>query len=256
MNTNLRGNNQQPPRATDTALDQANIENLTALWRAMGATASDDALPGLHASPGWPHRFWFDGLRAPKVTPQVHNALANLPARAMVPVWRASGADSELEQILRQLGYSVALEQRAMHLTQWQDLPPDSLTLHPVASGNEQKLWTQLCSDAFGYPIDGAVIAHLARDDRARLWLAEQDGEAVATALLFRTGGTVGVHQVGVPAAYRGRGVARAMMQALMHQCQVPDTESLVLQASAAGEGLYRQLGFQPRFLLRSYQRQ
>ncbi|MBN7798326.1 GNAT family N-acetyltransferase [Parahaliea mediterranea] len=240
----------------DASLDTANIDNLTALWHAMGATALDDTLPGLHACTGWPHRFWFDWRRPPQPTVQLHDALAALPPRAMVPVWRADKAGSALEQSLRQLGYTVALEQRAMHLRQWPVFPASSLALRPALSDDELNRWTQLCSEAFGYPIDSGVMARLARDDRASLWLAEDKGEAVATALLFRTGGTVGMHQVGVPAAQRGRGVARALMQALMNQCHARDTDSLVLQASAAGEGLYRQLGFQQRFLLRSYRRQ
>nr|WP_277611068.1 GNAT family N-acetyltransferase [Microbulbifer celer] len=130
-----------------------------------------------------------------------------------------------------------------------------ALQLRPVQFAGEVQTWVTVCSEAFGYRIDTAVIAGLAAHQDTRLWLAEIDGVAVATALLFRTGEVTGVHQVGVPERFRGRGIARELMQALLARCQQSGAGRVTLQASEMGEGLYRQLGFTPQFPIFSYRR-
>jgi GNAT superfamily N-acetyltransferase len=44
--------------------------------------------------------------------------------------------------------------------------------------------------------------------------------------------------------AWRRRGVARSLMEAILTWARAADLESLVLHASAEGRGLYQQLGF------------
>ncbi|WP_407666147.1 GNAT family N-acetyltransferase [Microbulbifer bruguierae] len=66
----------------------------------------------------------------------------------------------------------------------------------------------------------------------------------------------MGIHQVGVPPDFRGRGIARALMQSLLEQCQIAGAHYVTLQASQMGEGLYQQLGFARRFQIASFRRQ
>jgi ribosomal protein S18 acetylase RimI-like enzyme len=65
----------------------------------------------------------------------------------------------------------------------------------------------------------------------------------------------MGVHLVGVIADFRGRGIARALMQYIINLSIALDGKYLMLQASAAGESLYRELGFMKQFTIKNYQR-
>lgn len=238
----------------DKALDKANIDNLTALWRAMGTRAAS-GVPGLHASAGWPDRCWFDWGEEPAAP--AGDLLAHLPPTAMVPVWAADERNSPLEQALVRDGFAVCLEQRAMHLNLdgWTGTSPAPLQLARVTSLSQVESWTGACSRAFGYRIDVAPIRRIARDPAVRLLQARVDGRLAATALLYKTGGVIGVHQLGVLPEYRGRGVAGALMRNILAACREWQGRFVTLQSSVAGEGLYRKLGFVPRFNIRSYRR-
>ncbi|MCK7596527.1 GNAT family N-acetyltransferase [Microbulbifer sp. CAU 1566] len=242
-------------KTAENQLDQANIDNLTTLWRVMGAQrAYREQSTQLYACHRWPYRHWFEADSVPP-TETLANIFNSLPPSATVPIWDAT---AELGTPLHNAGFKIGSEQRAMHLelAQWQPAPTDSaLNLTQVRSAAELEHWVRICSDAFGYEIDTGVMANAATNPETSLWLAEQKGVAVATALLFRTGDVIGIHQVGVPEAYRGRGIARALMQQLLNHCRQTGARYATLQASTMGEGLYRQLGFKSRFLITNYRR-
>lgn len=234
------------------ALDKANIDNLTALWRAMGASAVSGA-PGLHACTGWPDRHWFDWGREPAAV--ADDLSARLPPRAMVPVWAAGDRKSPLQRALENSGLAVCLEQLAMYLPleDWAGSPGSGLHIERVSSPAQVQSWTDACSRAFGYRIDVAPIERLAGHPAARLLLATEGEVPLATALLFKTGPVIGVHQVGVVPEMRGKGIAVALMQDILNTCREWRGECVTLQASAAGKGLYRKLGFRPQFRIASY---
>lgn len=237
-------------------LDKANIDNLTALWRTMGARPVPDAdMPGLQACTGWPHRYWFDWGREPASAWQ--RLPARLPPRAMMPIWAADQRISPLEQALTAQGFTVCLEQQAMHLSLSGSVvvPRDELQVRPVITPEQVASWTQVCSRAFGYAVDASVIQRIASQPGVRLLLAKLEEKTVATALLYKTGEVIGLHQVGVPPEHQGKGIAYGLMHRLIAACQDWGGHHITLQASSAGEGLYRRLGFEPRFRIRSYRR-
>lgn len=249
--------NMADARLNGEALDNANLDNLTALWTAMGAKPLPEhaGIADIIACDRWPNRYWFPRGTALPAAHTLKALLQQLPARAQVPVFTDN---PDLTQGLRDSGYDVFLEQQAMHLelARWQPAPASAtLPLHRVQSAAEVANWTEVCSAAFGYHIDIAVIEQLARHPDASLWQASLDGETVATALLFRTGVVTGIHLVGVPEAFRGRGIARSLMQAVLNHCRASGAHYATLQASRMGEGLYWQLGFERRFQISSFRR-
>ncbi|MGR7921871.1 GNAT family N-acetyltransferase [Zobellella denitrificans] len=233
----------------DMQLDKVNIDNLTALWRAMGSEPA--GMAGLQASRGWPHRFWFDWGHQPELE---GHELARLPPRAMVPVWTAGSA---LERALTSQGFGLVLEQRAMHLRLAGEgsRPEGGLRLSRVLTPAQAECWAALCGRAFGYEVAAATVRRLLGAGGACLLLASREGGPVATALLFHTGEVTGIHQVGVVPEHRGQGIAHELMLQLMALAREQGARYLTLQASAAGEGLYRRLGFAPRFSISSYRR-
>jgi GNAT superfamily N-acetyltransferase len=111
--------------------------------------------------------------------------------------------------------------------------------------------WVATGSKAFGYSIDAKVIAPLLKCDDIQLLLAyDENAEPVATGLLFKTADVVGIHQIGVPAGYQGKGYATQMMRFLIQSAEQWQASHVVLQASAAGKPVYKKLGFVEQFLI------
>lgn len=240
-------------------VNQLNIDNLTSLWKKMGVQVEPEfALDGLTISHTWPNRFWFGWNATSQQVEKIIPQLPSLPTRAVVPVWTGAGdAAVQLEQSLLANRFQISFQQLAMYLdltsVPKEAVPP--LDISKVQSAADLHAWTTTASSAFGYWIDIAAIEKIATDTDVILLLVKQDGEPVATALVYKTGAVIGVHMVGVPEAYRGRGLARSLMKYVINLCIDLGGTLLTLQASAAGEPLYRELGFVQQFAIKSYHR-
>ncbi|MBA4502679.1 GNAT family N-acetyltransferase [Marinobacterium marinum] len=234
-------------------MHKANIDNLTGLWRLMRA---DRLSSGLWQSECWPRRCWGgweDGLNS---TGQA--LLREAPVGYLCPIWDVGVETADVENDLLAGGFEMGLQQRAMVLPLHEVEPIEStLTLNLSAIGSEQDaaIWAEVCGRAFGYHIDVGVIDRLRNLPEVEVLWATREGAVVATAILYHSGAVTGVHQVGVPPELQGQGIARELMWQLVARLKTTAVESLCLQASAAGEPLYLNMGFKPQFLMRSYRR-
>lgn len=240
-------------------LNKLNVDNLTQLWKALGTQVLiKENVQRMHHSKSWPHRSWFDwGTNLHQSNLSILRS-GDLPNNRMVPVWGGCADSLEiLEPALVESGFNVSLEQFAMYLdlSEQQFKKTPAFECKQVTSMLEIDAWVGIASKAFGYPIDAAAFHHTTTNPDIRLLLAYWAGEPAGTALLFKTGDVIGVHLVGVSPNFRGRGIAKALMQQIIGDGHLWAGKTLTLQASAAGEPLYRQLGFQHQFVLRSYQR-
>jgi GNAT superfamily N-acetyltransferase len=240
-------------------IDKANIDNLTSLWKKMGAKSyPSGGGSGMHASISWPHRFWFDWDFDTGQLRAIDGLLAQLPKRSIVPVWAKgeSGID-RLEYSLKENSFGVILEQAAMYLDMENHavVKKSPAVIAKIFSERDVEIWTQTASQAFGYEIDASVVQKIAKDFDIHLLLCYHEGKAAGTALLCKTGHIAGVHQVGVPEPYRGKGIASSLMLHVLDLCRTWGTRYVTLQASAAGKGLYKRLNFKEQFMIRSYQR-
>ena len=91
------------------------------------------------------------------------------------------------------------------------------------------------------------------RQHGARLYLAEVDGEAVATALLAEVDGVAGVYNVGTLRRARRQGLARALMVRALEDARDADLVTLQVAPEGFVEGFYLDLGFVPRYQWRFY---
>ncbi len=114
-------------------------------------------------------------------------------------------------------------------------------------------------ADAAKLDAMAAAFEQWAREKMARseyhAWVAEAEGRIVASAGLWlmewspmphdlsnRRGRVMDVYTA---PEYRRRGVARQLMQALMEWSRAHGLQTLMLNASAMGRGLYDELGFE-----------
>ncbi|MCI2284724.1 GNAT family N-acetyltransferase [Colwellia sp. MSW7] len=258
-------------------INQANIDNLTRLWKKYGVQIIDKNTQ-LIKNTSWPYRCWFD-LPA---SGQNYLQLKHLDTTAIVPMWsEPENADIEEKEnsnlssqlfLTKQSSLEVELvkkgqclfSQTAMYLA---ILPAvlftikdkiklrKGFTVKLVTKTQELMAWVDIASKAFGYVIDQSVIESLMNDSEIRLLLAYDNDEAIATALMYKTGSIIGVHQVGVKPDVQGKGFSRLLMSELIVNCAEWQGTHVVLQASDAGKPLYDKLGFQAQFLINNYQR-
>ncbi|MEE4144606.1 MAG: GNAT family N-acetyltransferase [Halieaceae bacterium] len=245
---------------------RANIDNLTALWRAMGAFPTSGEDPVLaYKNLSWPHRCWFDTRNRVPTIDQVVDVLAALPAGYIVPVWEGPLA-ADLSKALAIEGYELSFQQTAMTLS-LVGYPVDDGTapvlkggrriqLQRVYTADDIRAWCDVGGGAFDYHIDPEAVSGALGTSGLDLYLALIDGDVVATGLLFQTGEIAGIHQVGVPQAFRGRGIARALMHLLLGRSVECGAARVTLQASVEGEPLYRSMNFDAQFRISNYVRE
>lgn len=237
-------------------LDLANLNNLTAFWRVLGATQQLNFEPPLWTSDSWPHKCW-SAPEAPQ-TPIDTDSLHQMDGRLIFPLWGLSDVKSR-EAVFQDIGYTISSEQTAMVLSSSgrtsANTAQNNVDLRPLNNKNDADLWSRICAEAFGYPIDPAPIRMLIQDADAGVFLATIDEEAAATAVLYRTRQITGIHQVGVLPAFRGQGLARTMMESTIDHAFRSGAQHITLQASPAGKPLYDQLGFREQFEIRNYSR-
>lgn len=240
---------------------EKNINNLKSLWKRFGAQQFTPDSNDIFQCPGWPNRHWLDAFSENHRADFFAKKIENLPLRLMVPVWGINTEhDEKLESHLRNQSFEPVLLQTGMYL----DLPQSNddsacdLDIKKVETPAQVIEWTSVASAAFGYAIDEAVIAQLPGQADIDLLLVHEKSnpqQAIATALLFATGDTIGVHMVGVAPHGRGKGIAMQLMKSIISQAKQQGYAYMTLQASTAGEGIYRKLGFQQQFVMRSFKK-
>lgn len=122
---------------------------------------------------------------------------------------------------------------------------PDGLEVETVDSGNLHE-YAGVLSEGFGMPLEMAQAlaeAMPAVDGLVGL-LGRIDGRAVATSAVFVTDALAGVYNVAVPEAHRRRGLGEALTAAAAEHGVARGARRATLQASEAGEPVYRRMGY------------
>jgi GNAT superfamily N-acetyltransferase len=241
------------------SLNKANIDNLTDLWKKMGTQPAPSlVIQELNASESWPHRYWFDWGTDTNQISALDEALDQLPSQAMFPVWDgAAEKELRLKQMIFKNGFRVILEQTAMYLClkKHKLVALPSMDIKQIHSTQDIETWTDIASESFGYQIDVSSILKVADDSDVQILLVYHEGHPAATAMLHKTGEIIGVHLVGVPKRFGGKGIASLLMQHVIESCHVWGGKYVTLQSSAAAESIYNRLGFKEQFIIRSYRR-
>ncbi|WP_210408145.1 GNAT family N-acetyltransferase [Allokutzneria sp. NRRL B-24872] len=90
-------------------------------------------------------------------------------------------------------------------------------------------------------------------DCPARFFVGYRDGEPVATAEVFLSAGVAGIYNIATAVEHRRRGYAVALTSAALAEAARAGYEAAVLQASEAGELVYRKLGFREMGAVREH---
>lgn len=208
-----------------------NLNNLNLFWQALNTQEHH----GLFTHTSWPNKQW--------------RADFSLPSHVALPEGKVFSTVSE-QHALEVSKLSIKGQLVIMNLS----IDKETTTQKPNSRSPQQIItlayeeeasdWTSACGLAFGYDVDAKVIQGLLKDPNASVLAYIIDDQIAGTAISYRTGDTLGVHQVGTVPSYRKMGVAAALMKYLVHQAQHDGIDYMSLQASQAGINLYEKLGF------------
>lgn len=259
-------------------IDEANINNLTDLWKKYGVINLEENTDlVLNVNSTWPYRCWFDWktLSDSKINelfnPKFNSLLIQHNNSNVVPLWILDNFTGDevnrcqiFEKNLLHNEYVCGVEQVAMYLDlhELKNMRLDDqyniktdLDIKNVSSAAELDKWINIISKAFEYEVDDAVFFELLKCKDIKILMAYQADQAVAGALLYKTGDVIGLYQMGVLQSLQGQGIARYLMLYLIETSMQWQGRYIVLQASKAGRALYDSLGFKAQFLIKNYKR-
>lgn len=120
-----------------------------------------------------------------------------------------------------------------------------------VQDTNELKIWEEISFAGFEMPQETSkqynrfvASFDLSEKSPQKLFLAYCNGQPVATALLFLQKNAIGIYFVTTIAEHRNKGIALAMIMAIMKYAKIEGYKYCVLQSSKEGLNVYMQAGF------------
>jgi RimJ/RimL family protein N-acetyltransferase len=123
----------------------------------------------------------------------------------------------------------------------------EGLSFVRVATEADLKICSDLLISAFGIPEETVwtyIAPTLSREDSYRYYILD-NGVPVSTAFFVKTGTFLGCFDVATPAEHQRKGYGDELMRSVFTTHAAIGDELVVLQASDAGQPLYRRLGFQ-----------
>ena len=232
---------------------EANIHNLTSLWRLAGsAFQTFEERKGHYVSKveqsEWPNRVWWPSLDTPGA---MEDILVSMEAD---PGLSFSCFKSDLEKStslpldklsLKSMQYGMSLP-----LTKAFEEGAD-VDLIRVRDKAAAESWSATFKEAFRYLISTESI--MAIGEQVQFFLVLAKGNIVGTVLLFMTGNTAGIHSLGILPSARGNAYATAVMRKVLNKAIDQGAERVSLQASRMAKDMYLKMGFEIDFYMENY---
>lgn len=234
---------------------QANIENLTSLWKT--AAIPFDAYvknPLFHYcdvnDSDWPNRLWFDQDITAESLETALKSILDRPNKLHLPYWDIYNSKSY--ELIEAKGYALRSEQAGMSLQLQEPFSlKNSLHFGPVTTEADAITWVTLFQQAFNYRINHRIL--ISTLNKIHYFLAHYENQPIGTAVLYITQNIAGIHSVGVIPDMRRKGFADEIMKFILNKSIELKAAYATLQASKMGKDLYLKLGFKDEFLIKNY---
>lgn len=168
-------------------------------------------------------------------------------------IWVRDHADLPLEAYLKEKGYTPLRipGSAGMLIEKPIEMPeiPEGVMIRKVAGAKEIEDYEVVICDAFSKT--EAVASAMLSDERILVgasvgaWVAYRDHRPIAAATMVFSRKAAGIYYVGTVADERGKGLGALMTAVAANAGFELGAEVVVLQASIAGEPVYRRLGFE-----------
>ena len=184
-------------------------------------------------------------------TDVLEEALAPFYARKVVHSVYLGGAALAHAEALKEKGYTnkgaVPLMAYALDSNADHHQLPEGLTLVRVETQTDLEVARKIMVDTYGMTeeIARSYTEPTLDDPNAFRYYLVAHGEPVATAFFFRTDKSLGCYDVATLPSQQRKGYGDELMKAVFTAHAAMGDELVLLQASDAGQHLYRRLGFQ-----------
>lgn len=195
----------------------------------------------------------FNGVMAtsrPGRVDELDAALDRVVASGLPHLLRMRHGDAGTDNRLTERGYVLAETDPAMVLERAADVTVpwvDGLAVEEVHGADGLAEHLDVVCEAFDSPrelTEQVVTVELMADADAHVYVGRVGGEAVTTAVAYRTGESVGVYSVGTPISLRGKGYGAAITAHAIADGVRDGASWAYLMSSELGFGVYAGLGF------------
>lgn len=235
-------------------LIEDNINNLTGLWKTVGAPFLSYHKNNTFEyckieNSGWPNKLWLREDIFKKNLPQIIKTMQS-NSGLVLPYWNIFGTKSY--EILEAYGFEIKTEQVAMALKLDQKFTLENkLSFKRVSTEQDAKIWADLYPNAFGYVISKEILIH--NHNNVHFYLVSLENQPIGTFMLYQTQNNIGIHGVSVIPEMRRKGFAEEIMKFALNLSIDLKAEYSLLQASAMGKDIYTRLGFEDLFVIKNY---
>lgn len=251
---------------TDQELADLMYRNFCAMWRSVGACASDSSTFAVESRPDMllirsrfssrvPHM-----VLDPRMEPgheedwvrSLLRAWASEPLSLTVQMppgtqWNNLAASMRQHGFVRGIRPSVAMARQVPPVLEYPWDPAIALATEPEELDEARRL----LGNVFGLP--SAVFGFYTPPCLIPTYVLREESVMVAAACLAPYAGAAGVYSVGVLPDMRGRGYARRLVLALLRRAAELGLTWSVLSCDRQMAALYRRVGFSTRAELHSY---
>lgn len=179
-------------------------------------------------------------------------------------LWIREGIDEDLAQAAGRFGLVELLRQPEMVCAQRLpvQLLPNDVEIRRVTTVEDVRCFAEINASAYTvYGMRPAALRQAFSSPERMLLphvvaaIAYVDGKPAAAAVTLASHGIAGIYWVGTIEAYRGRGLAKAVVREVTNAGFDLGARVNTLQASVMGEPIYKSLGYETAFYLRIYVR-
>ena len=168
-------------------------------------------------------------------------------------IWVRDHADLQLEAYLKETGYTPLRIPGSTGMLTYKPIEqqkiPEGITIRKVACAKEIEDYEVVVRDAFNKPaeVTREMFSHerILVGETVGAWVAYRDHRPIAAATMVFSGEAAGIYYVGTVGDERGKGLGALMTAVATNAGFELGAEVVVLQASIAGEPVYRRLGFE-----------
>jgi GNAT superfamily N-acetyltransferase len=230
----------------DARLMERMLANMRAFHRLAPEGRGRVELPGVVATfcPPVPERSLFNSVvyETEDALVDALDELERIYRDAGIEAWTVwvPGADAKARQALERAGHTLDADPAAMVVEL------DELALPTETERFEGALAEVLTVNDRSYPFDDAFTRALARmpAEDAHLYVGRTDGRPAAAVMAFDEEGDCGIYLVATIPEARGRGLASRLMRRALADARERGCTTSSLQATKAGEPIYRVLGY------------
>lgn len=238
-------------------MNQQIVEHLFRFWRAIGTLGgcihkSEEYDYTAPAQKSWPSKVF--GLKTSGL--DIDSLKDGIEAE-VIPNSVGTYEDGAMGVQLLNQGFVLTSSVAAMSMDISESNFGEKINVGPIEqvdSDEKSRIFADVASQSFGYPVLETTIAPLRKSQSFKLFLGKLGDSYCSCGIVYLDENNIaGIHMIGTLPKFRGRGLGKIMTQHLIQVAQKYGSQYIYLVASEAGERIYQKIGFKNHGVLQSY---